>query len=310
MKNKRQFELSARKYIREALGLSNFGDQIPDFDINVSPVVDPKSKVSGLGMPVNPAFVPSNKVELMYGIESHLKDIDELDIPNLFDAIKKTIEDFEDNQEEPEGTAKMEKNEQLEALRKVVKKMISETLSEAWKDLDKDDDDSDWAAADEKEGFSEIEPELPEVPGSAGGEEDYSRPMDFAEIAKELGFNSPRGAQGIVDTVISKLRFLMSIPEEARDFLVLVALDDYIEYLKSSGEVTDEDETLLRAHPEMIQELPGFREHMQLFIRRGMREYGEEHDDDYQTHFDKMQQRVEDNPQKFTSSFKSKMMPK
>lgn len=296
MADKRKLDSRVQNFIREALGISEFPDQIPDFKMNVNPSVDPQTKATGLGIPINPHFVPSNSVELMVGLKSLLKDAESIDIPNIYNVIKAAIEDFENkNSKHREGSNNMSAEKQVEEnLRRLIRKMIAEGP--------KKEEDSDWATADEKEGFTEIEPELPELAPS-NDEEIGSREMNFAEIAKELGFNSARGAQGVVDTVISKMRFLLSIPPEAREFLVLVALDDYIEYLKSSGEVTDEDEQLLRSHPELVQELDGFREHMAKFIRKGMKEYGQEHDDDYQTHFDKMQAAVEKSPSKFTKNF-------
>jgi hypothetical protein len=94
----------------------------------------------------------------------------------------------------------------------------------------------------------------------------------FDEIAAEFGFAGPQGAKAAVEKALRKMKFLMDMPEDDRDFLVLSALDDFISVLHEKGDLTDADEELLRANPQIAEDLNGFKEHLHKYVLRGMRE--------------------------------------
>lgn len=81
----------------------------------------------------------------------------------------------------------------------------------------------------------------------------------FADIAKEIGM-SVAGAKQAVDKAVVKLKFLKDMDPDDLSVFVLETVKDYIDYLKGSGELTDEDVALLKAHPSTIEELPDFKE--------------------------------------------------
>jgi len=81
----------------------------------------------------------------------------------------------------------------------------------------------------------------------------------FAAIAHELGM-SVAGAKNVVDTALSKARFLATLPEGELDLLVVAAVADYVGQLAGSGELSDAEVKELRDNPEAVAGLDGFRE--------------------------------------------------
>ena len=81
----------------------------------------------------------------------------------------------------------------------------------------------------------------------------------FDEIAKELGV-SVSGAKRLVTVALAKAQYVGSIDPDELEILTLETMKEYIEYLKSSGELTAADVQLLQDHPALTAELDGFRE--------------------------------------------------
>lgn len=97
----------------------------------------------------------------------------------------------------------------------------------------------------------------------------------FEDIAKEMGM-SVAGAKQAVDKALARLQFLMPPGQEKKygmeadelEIMVLEAMQDYVEYLQSSGDLTDEETQLMLAHPEIMADLEGFREFTGKYVRR------------------------------------------
>lgn len=106
-----------------------------------------------------------------------------------------------------------------------------------------------------------------------GSDVDTSGGADFKSIAAELGF-STSGAKSAVDKAIRKSQFMRKLQlEDPEGFeeLLLTAIDDWLDYLTSSGELTDDDKTFLKTDPNMIaavQEGDEFREFLHKYILR------------------------------------------
>jgi len=83
----------------------------------------------------------------------------------------------------------------------------------------------------------------------------------FKELADELGF-SISGAKRAVDQVIRKVRWINTEYQDSDDIeiLVLQAMNDYIDLLTGTGELTEDDVQLMKDHPEIVRTLDGFRE--------------------------------------------------
>jgi RNA processing factor Prp31 len=69
---------------------------------------------------------------------------------------------------------------------------------------------------------------------------------------------------------------LKGMEQEDLDLLILIATKDYIDFLKSSGELTDADVDLMKNNPEIVSELDGFREYLSGYLKKAMKQYKQE----------------------------------
>ena len=105
----------------------------------------------------------------------------------------------------------------------------------------------------------------------------YIGGAEFNQIAKEFGL-SIAGAKRAFREALMKAQFLGKMIEddptfsERLDEIVLGAIDDYIKKLVSTGEVTSEEEELLRSHADMVTDLDGFREFLESYIKKEMKD--------------------------------------
>lgn len=99
---------------------------------------------------------------------------------------------------------------------------------------------------------------------------EYGDDQMIGQIAAELGV-SASGVHRITDHALAKSRWaqhMFRTRPKAMVHMLLVATVDYINYLKTSGELTDDDVALLKKNPEMVQELDGFKWHLDKYIKR------------------------------------------
>lgn len=205
--------------------------------------------------------MPVDHVELANIIASKLMKVDDEEAPIMYKKISGVIDTVRaDNEKDKEMTEAEDK------LRAVVRKMIREAYGE-------DDvkpptpgpmsDDAE-AVAKKKRGYTSAQ--------EAGG-------STFDEIAAEFGFAGPQAAKAAVERAMLKAQFLAALPNDDREFIILSAMDDYINMLEGSGELSSDDVALLRSHPSIVQELEGFRDHMKKFVDAGMRNHRKEADE-------------------------------
>lgn len=100
----------------------------------------------------------------------------------------------------------------------------------------------------------------------------------FEDIAKETGM-SVSGAKQAVDKSLLRFKFLYELPEDDRDIMVLQAMNDYIDTLNKTGELTAADVQLLKDHPDIVRELDGFRDYLHNTVRRAMKAKPEDLED-------------------------------
>lgn len=124
---------------------------------------------------------------------------------------------------------------------------------EAMKDLDMDATDTDQPAL----GRGRKNIMMTDVEGAS-----------FDEIAKELGFSHPSGAKGAVVKALEKAKFVGELMDQDElEILVLQSMNDYVDMLSGTGELTPADVKLLKDHPDIVRELDGFREYLDKSIR-------------------------------------------
>ena len=93
----------------------------------------------------------------------------------------------------------------------------------------------------------------------------------FADIAKELGFATTSGAKAAVEKAMQKAKFLAGMDPDDLEILTLTAMNDYIDVLKSTGELTGDDVKLMKDHPEIVSSLDGFREFLDKSLKKAQK---------------------------------------
>lgn len=254
-----------RGLIREAL------DSQP---IMPNAVVDPSASVTD---PINPDFVPNDRQGLEVAFRQLTKDVPIDKVPSLYRALKDLIDDVNEDAEEEfvdKTNKKTVGGEKLddkveETVRRQVRKMISEInprFDSSYSGIDyglgsDDDDDDDDLSSKPKRAFKTT---------AIGNMNDVGG-AEFDTIAKELGF-SVSGAKQAVDKALDKARWLAKVDPDERELIVLHAMNDYIALLQKTGELTDDDVKLMRAHPDVVRELDGFREFLHGKIKAARKE--------------------------------------
>lgn len=103
-----------------------------------------------------------------------------------------------------------------------------------------------------------------------GGNEE----ADFESVSRELGF-SVAGAKQAVDKALAKARWITKIIDpddpamvEDMDIIVITAMNDYIKHLAKSGELSAADVQLMKDHPDIVEDLDGFRDFLHNYVKR------------------------------------------
>jgi hypothetical protein len=231
--------------------------EIEDENIIVEPPVDEKD------------FVPVNNVELAKSLYVLAKEVPQDKIKSFYNDIKELLVSLNDG----EGIFKMTNEQQL---REEIRKLIRET----------------W----EEEGYSVIDPaldgDLDDIPAFdpadvAAEEEKARRELEmqkrrlrgkqlYKDIAAATGL-SVSGAKGEAVRATKRFIFLMNLADLAQgeyDSLVDRAMDSYINYLETSGALSDEEVVDLKDNPDLVRELDGFREHMRKHVTRLAKQKG------------------------------------
>lgn len=130
-------EQALREMVREAMfnnGFSGWSSNV-EGPSEVNPNVDPSAAVTD---PVNPHFTPQNKTEFGIAVNQLVKNLPDSDMPELYDAVKTTIDDNEksDDEEEMKNKVLQGGTEQVEEqVRKAIRKALSEAKPVDWSKL-------------------------------------------------------------------------------------------------------------------------------------------------------------------------------
>lgn len=281
-------EEAIREFIRSAL--DGAGSNMP---ANVNPVVDPSAAATD---PSNPNFVPQTKQELDVALRQVTMDIPIDSVPRAYKAARAAI-----NKEKNEKDLEMSKDDRgvnkkvEETVRKAVRKTIS-NLAEAelppvkkipygvhgdeyLRKMRKSRDDLAKALGKEEPPEGDL-PDDNEF-GPSGKRKAYKATAlgsmtdvsgaSFDSIAKDLGL-SVAGAKRAVDFALDKAKWAVMQDPDELEILTLQAMNDYINMLSKSGELSAADVKLMKDHPNIVSELDGFREFLHNSIRRVRRE--------------------------------------
>lgn len=227
-----------REYVADALKPTSPTESDPQ-PANVSAVVDPQKFDTD---PTSDTHKPKDRRELKASMTSLLGDVSDDNAASAYDTIKTSLE-----KEKEKRDKDMEKSEAI--IRKTIRAIIAEEMSF---NEDHDDGDSD-------------ETEAPNQSSLEGA--------TFEKIAKEAGF-SIAGAKQFVEKAMKRFKFMFQMMQEEPEDVEIFVLENmvkYIDYLASSDELQPDEVELLKAHPKVIEELPGFREFLHKAIRKEMK---------------------------------------
>jgi len=269
------------EFIKEALnGQIEGGSETNPVKINN--VVDQQAPITD---PTDRDFIPQNQQELSSAISKLVKSIDDEDVSDVYNDIVKSF----DQQKEKVDMKKTSVTETV--VRNHIKKLIREMFDD---ELDNELSGEDLTSLKKsKRAKREEEEDLDDdklskkkknlsVADIEGG--------NLKDIAKELG-GSVAGAKRVTDVALDKAKggfellqtdgteIIERLKEEDPEIgeiidqfeaeygasklaaLLALAVDNYIDDISDTGEVTDADVELLRKNPTIVADLDNFREY-------------------------------------------------
>jgi hypothetical protein len=260
-------ESSLRSLLRELMDSST--------PVAINPVVDPQAAEAD---PTNSNFVPVNKIELLSAIRTLIDQVNDDESTNVYIAVKDAIE----KEKEMKNPSSVE-----ESVRMTIRKILLEAekspkltkvpagvhgsefmqrFEKSKKGLQKKfasmrDDEYEYTPVDEPAaGRGRKNIMMSDVGGAS-----------FKDIAKEMGFAAESGAKQAVEKALSKAKFVMKMdllePEEL-EIAVLQSMSDYIDVLKNTKELSNEEIAMLKDNPGIVRELDGFREFLDKSLRK------------------------------------------
>ena len=250
-------DLALRELVRELL--DNSAPYVPDAEknaVNVNNVVDKQAAETD---PMNPRFMPQDQIELNNAIKVAVRDVPQDKISSVYTAVKGAVKDANSDKKQTPGETQMKTDNKVEEMiRLEVRRILSEIKV----------DPADVAADEEEAGEAERQKRRGKYKPSST---DFDADVPFADVAKEMGM-SVAGAKQAVDKAMMKVQFMASLERDDAEILVISELDDYIDFLTSSGELTSADVQLLKDHPQLATELDGFREFLHDYISQARKE--------------------------------------
>lgn len=178
----------------------------------------------------------------------------------------------------PAGTMGGEATRRAEKTAADLKKSLGKSVDryESGEDDARDEDEPN--LPDEESGESEKDPSKYKFGGHQHAHQEIGSlgqvgGASFEDIAKAADM-SVSGAKQAVDKALLRFKFLhqaMQDDPEAVEIMVLTAMNDYINMLNKTGELTAADVQLMKDHPDVVRELDGFRDYLHNTIKRTMK---------------------------------------
>lgn len=275
---------SVRKRIREIMASPGVGWQstgdLSTSPASISPVVDPAAALTNPG---DPNFKPQNRKELQIALSAMVDSIADDGAKEFYDAFNDVVEKTKEEDEEMKDMKKVE-----EAVRMAVRKMLSEAELPPVKKIPMGVHGGEWMKSHEKrrkdlektlKGMSDDadaeEMERADAPAAGRARKNVMQTdvggASFKQIAQELGYASESGAKQAAEKAMAKVKFASAMDQDQLAIITLGAMNDYVDFLNKSGELTPADVQLMKDHPSIVSELDGFREFLDKYIKREMR---------------------------------------
>jgi hypothetical protein len=99
------------------------------------------------------------------------------------------------------------------------------------------------------------------------------------KIGASLGFTQ-EAAKKAVETAMERFKALHVMDPDKRAELVVTGVNDYIDMLAKSGEMTEEEEEFMRLHPKVVAMSDTFRDFFSKYVKRATRELRADSQDD------------------------------
>lgn len=247
---------------------------------SISPVVDPAAALTNPG---DPNFKPQNRKELQIALSAMVDSIADDGAKEFYDAFNDVVEKTKEEDEEMKDMKKVE-----EAVRMAVRKMLSEAELPPVKKIPMGVHGGEWMKSHEKrrkdlektlKGMSDDadaeEMERADAPAAGRARKNVMQTdvggASFKQIAQELGYASESGAKQAAEKAMAKVKFASAMDQDQLAIITLGAMNDYVDFLNKSGELTPADVQLMKDHPSIVSELDGFREFLDKYIKREMR---------------------------------------
>lgn len=271
---------AVREYVREAMNNPSVGWQssetLEDAPVSVSSIVDPSAAVTD---PSNPNFKPANRVELRTAISTMVDGISDDDASDFYSALK----DHLDAKEKDDENMRKKDNKVEEAVRQVVRKILREAAG-SYKDTGMSYSGPGTGTIKAPEGFESCE----ECDGTGetdqgtdckvckgrgyvkSSKRDYRKgDASYSDMGKELGVGTSR-ARDILELGLEKFKSRWQVDPDDLEILILSGINDYIQFLQKSGELTAADVQLLKDHPKVLWSMDGAQEYVANFIDKSM----------------------------------------
>lgn len=261
-------------------------------------------------VPVGVNLMPHDKKEFEVVMKTYLVDVPDTSIPSLFKKMQKAFDEVALEDDDTEGlemkidTNKhpMSKNVE-ESIRKEIRRILKEAppmtggLGFSGFDYYGDHDDDETIRRRRETNFADISDEtkltypemikksheLKQKAKSAKTPEERAeiekelndlkyntREMTQTEMAPTLDYAGPQGVKGEEYKTIQKAKFISDLSPPERNKLFSKARKGYLEWLKMSGELSEDEVKLLHSHPVAVDELDGFRDWLSAYIRDAM----------------------------------------
>jgi hypothetical protein len=255
-------EEAIRKLVREVLEGHPGGAvwEPSDDSTKVSAIVDPQEDDTN---PINPEYTPQDKVELGVAIKNLVKNLPDERMPDIYKHVKDAMAlDQQQAQKDAEMKEKdIRRNPVEEALRREIRRHLAEARP--------------GAAYHGMDFFGEEDPEEEDrrkYTSTVGASDNVRSQPD---VASDLGISTAKLNQE--EQIYRAKRGFLKDPEHGVQ-IMKNAQDDFIEYLQTSGELNAGDVKLLKDHPEMVEDLDGYKEFLAIytFDDPGFAEYAAE----------------------------------
>lgn len=297
-----------RELVSELLDNKKFGQvclEEVDDPVDVNPVVDQSAILTD---PSNPNYKPNNKAEFQVAVKALSDDLPDEKVSDVYEKLVGALDvpdEKEDTMKNKKttGTKSATKDTAAESLiRLAVRKQLQELNIVSEAPFDKKPKNfgpvvgplppvtkipagvhgSEYMSKFDKSKKdlkkimkNPVEDPLEDTTSDVPERAKFNTVSDvsgasFQDIAKDLGF-SVAGAKQAVDKAMLKAQWVADMQDkspEDLEIIVLSSMNDYIKMLSRSGELSASDVALMKAHPDIVRDLDGFREFLDKSIRR------------------------------------------